>query len=87
VAFSINISIRFMAQRGRCAATLATMETDLSLDSAPAVADAASATIRRRPSELVRVITAFVRWLRFQPSDGSAQGAIQIFRFKAGHER
>ena len=35
---------------------LATMETDLSLGSAPAVADAASATIMRRAGELLRVI-------------------------------
>lgn len=35
---------------------LATMKTDLSLGSAPAVADAASATIMRRASELLRVI-------------------------------
>src|SRR5207245_9114983 len=35
---------------------LATMETDLSLGPAPAVADAASATIMRRPGEFMRVL-------------------------------
>jgi len=35
---------------------LATMETDLSLGPAPAVADAASATIMPRPGELLRVL-------------------------------
>jgi len=35
---------------------LATMETDLSLGPAPAVADAASTTIIRRAGELLRVL-------------------------------
>jgi hypothetical protein len=35
---------------------LATMETDLSLGPAPAVADAASATIMRRTGELLHVL-------------------------------
>src|SRR5262249_58044106 len=35
---------------------LATVETDLSLGPAPAVADAASATIMRRAGELLRVL-------------------------------
>jgi hypothetical protein len=35
---------------------LATMETDLSFGPAPAVADAASATIMRRAGELLRVL-------------------------------
>src|SRR5262249_44162641 len=50
----------------------ATMETDLSLGPAPAVADAASATIMRRAGELLPR-KAFVRWLRSRPSDRSAQ--------------
>ena len=36
---------------------LATMQADLSLGPAPAVADAASATIMRRAGELLRVLT------------------------------
>ena len=66
---------------------LATMETDLSPGSAPAVADAASATIMRRASELLRVIAKHLL-------DGSnsgrqtkaLKGAVHILpsRLKAG---
>ena len=69
---------------------LATMGTDLSLGSAPAVADAASATIMRRAGELLRVIAKHLL-------DGSnsgrqteaLKGAVHILpsRLKAGHER
>jgi hypothetical protein len=69
---------------------LATMETDLSLGSAPAVADAASATIMRRAGELLRVIAKHL----LDRSDSGRQtealkGAVHILpsRLKAGHER
>jgi hypothetical protein len=69
---------------------LATMETDLSLGSAPAVADAASATIMRRAGELLRVIAKHL----LDGSDSGRQtealkGAVHILpsRLKAGHER
>ena len=47
------------------------------------MADAVSTTIMRRLSELVRVIKAFAQWFGFQPSDGSAQRKLSIFRLKA----
>jgi hypothetical protein len=47
------------------------METDLSLGSAPAVADPASATVMPRADELLRV-----RWLRSRPSDRSARRSL-----------
>ena len=68
----------------------ATMETDLSLGYAPAVADAASATIMRRAGELLRVIAKHL----LDGSDSGRQaeaikGAVHILpsRLKAGHER
>ena len=61
---------------------LATMEASLALGPAPAVANAASATIMRRAGELLRVIAKeFARWLRFRPSE------ILPSRLKVGHER
>jgi hypothetical protein len=62
------------------------METDLSLGSAPAVADAASATIMRRAGELLRVIAKHL----LDGSDSGRQtealkGAVHIL--PAGHER
>src|SRR5262245_54289500 len=69
---------------------LATMETDLSLGPAPAVADAASATIMRRAGELLRVLAKHL----FDGSDPGRQtealkGAVYILpsRLEAGHER
>ena len=69
---------------------LATMEADLSLGPAPAVADAASATIMRRAGELLRVIAKHL----LDGSDSGRQtealeGAVHILpsRLKAGHER
>src|SRR5512132_3628787 len=69
---------------------LATMEPDLSLGPAPAVADAASATIMRRAGELLRVIAKYL----LDGSDSGRQtetlkGAVHILpsRLKAGHER
>src|SRR2546429_3581683 len=69
---------------------LATMETDLSLGPAPAVADAASATIMRRAGELLRILAKHL----LDGSDPGRQtealeGAVHILpsRLKAGHER
>src|SRR2546430_3125263 len=69
---------------------LATMETDLSLGPAPAVADAASATIMRRAGELLRVLAKHL----FHGSDPGRQtealkGAVHILpsHLEAGHER
>ena len=69
---------------------LATMETDLALGPAPAVADAASATIMRRAGELLRVLAKHL----LDGSDPGRQtealkGAVHILpsRLKAGHER
>jgi hypothetical protein len=66
------------------------METDLSLGSAPAGADAAPATIMRRADELLRVIAKHL----LDASDSGRQtealkGAVHILpsRLKAGHER
>ena len=67
------------------------METDLSLGPAPAVADAASATIMRSAGELLlRVLAKHL----FDGSDPSRQtealkGAVHILpsRLEAGHER
>src|SRR5712664_764335 len=68
---------------------LATMETDLSLGPAPAVADAASATIMRRAGELLRILAKHL----LDGSDPGRQtealeGAVHILpsRLKAGHE-
>src|SRR5262249_18177996 len=68
----------------------ATMETDLSLGPAPAVADAASVTIMGRAGELLRVLAKHL----FDGSDPSRQtealkGAVHILpsRLEAGHER
>jgi len=68
---------------------LATMETDLSLGPAPAVSDAASATIMRRAGELLRVIAKHL----LDGSDSGRQtealkGAVHILPsgLKAGHE-
>src|SRR5262249_25014361 len=69
---------------------LATVETDLSLGPAPAVADAASATIMRRAGEFLRVLAKHL----FDGSDPGRQtealkGAVHILpsRLEAGHER
>src|SRR5438876_10360327 len=69
---------------------LATMEADLSLGPAPAMADAASATIMRRAGELLRVLTKHL----FHGSDPGRQtealkGAVHILpsHLQAGHER
>src|SRR6516225_4859824 len=53
---------------------LATMETDFPLGPAPAVADAASATIMRLAGRVAaHPRKAFARWLRSRPSDRSAR--------------
>ena len=69
---------------------LATMETNLPLGPAPAVADAASATIMRRAGELLRVLAKHL----LDSSDSGRQtealeGAVHILpsRLEAGHER
>src|SRR5215467_377111 len=69
---------------------LATMETDLSVGPAPAVADAASTTIMRRAGELLRILAKHL----LDGSDPDRQtealeGAVHILptRLKAGHER
>jgi hypothetical protein len=69
---------------------LATMETDLSLGPAPAVADAASATIMPRPGELLRVLAKHL----LDGSDPGRQtealeGAVHILPsgLEARHER
>ena len=59
------------------------METDFSLGSAPAVADAASTMIMRRLSELVRHRKAFARWFGFSRQTEALKGAVHIFRLKA----
>jgi len=69
---------------------LSTMETDLSLGPAPAVADAASATIMRRAGELLRVLAKHL----FDGSDPGRETealneAVHILpsRLEAGHRR
>jgi hypothetical protein len=69
---------------------LATMEADLSFGPAPAVADAASATIMRRAGEPLRALTKHL----LDGSDPGRQtealkGAVHILpsRLKAGLER
>jgi hypothetical protein len=67
-----------------------TMETDPSFGPAPAVADAASATIMRRAGELLHVLAKHL----LDGSDPGRQtealkGAVHILpsRLEAGHER
>jgi len=74
----------------------ATMETDLSLGPAPAVADAASATIMRRAGDLLRVLAkhlfdgsdpgrqteALKGAVRILPSHGRSKLAADALRFR-----
>src|SRR5262249_49435326 len=69
---------------------LATMETDLSLGSAPAVADPSPATVMSRADELLRVLAKHL----LDGSDPGRQtealeGAVHILpsHLQAGHER
>ena len=69
---------------------LATVETDLSLGPAPAVADPASATMMWRAGEQLRVLAEHL----LDGSDSGRQtealkGTVHILpsRLKAGHER
>ena len=67
---------------------LATMETDLSLGSAPAVADAASATIMRRAGELLRVIAKHLLDGSNSGSQTEAlKGAVHILQASQGWAR